>query len=82
MKRFHLHAGAGDGSTRYSLSHLPELIATLKAGQVLEFFDIEMMPETEMNFCLKGTAHWDEENRRWYALLNQSRFRHESDLRS
>lgn len=80
-----LHPGMGPGEPHY-LDHLGTLedIArsgiALKEGMVLTFYDYDASEKSDDDKLLfEGSVHFNAAEQKWFALLDWSSFRHESD---
>lgn len=85
-KRLYLYPGHGEGTPHYldrlgTIKDLAESGMTLIEGLRLGFWaDDENAQGEEDNLLFEGTIHFDSARQQWYALIDWSSFKHESEV--
>jgi hypothetical protein len=83
--RIFLHPGMGEGEPHYldSSGTVEEIRAsgiTLREGLTLTFYDYDASDRSDDDKLLfEGTVSFDVHRQKWYAMIDWSSFRHESD---
>ena len=85
-KRIFLYPYAGPGGRNYlkQIGTIEDLALNdlqLKQGTRLSFYceDADEMGNSD-DLLFEGTVHFDPEKQQWYALVDESSYRHASDL--
>jgi hypothetical protein len=85
IKRIYLYPGLGDGEPHFldrvgTIRDLAESGLTLTEGMKVGFWmdDANERGEND-NLIFEGTVHFDSQRQRWYALIDGTSFRHESN---
>jgi hypothetical protein len=84
--RIYLYPGMGRGERHYldragTLADLAQSGLALEEGMTVTFFDYDASDKSDSDKLLfEGVVHYDATVQKWYALLDWSSFRHESDL--
>lgn len=80
-----LHPGMGEGEPHYldSIGTIEDVRIsgiTLREGMLLTFYDYDASDKSEDDKLLfNGVVRYDTDRQKWYALIDWSSFRHESD---
>jgi hypothetical protein len=83
--RIFLHPGMGEGEPHYldrtgTLEDLARSGLTLHEGMTVTFYDYDASEKFDDDKLLfEGTVLYVTEQQKWYALVDWSSFRHESD---
>lgn len=83
--RIYLYPGLGEGAPHYldrvgTVEDLLESGIVLSEGLQVGFYDLDANDQGDNDkLIFEGTVHYDHEREKWYALLDWTSFRHESD---
>lgn len=83
--RIFLHPCLGEGEPHYfeSVGTQEDLARSglqLREGLVVTFYDYDASEKSDDDKLLfEGTVHYDQNTRKWFALIDWRSFRHESD---
>ncbi len=86
-KRICLYPGLGEGEPHYldqlAIGDLAETAMTLTEGMKVDFWTNDRNDQGEDDdLWFDGTGHLDAQRQQWYALIDWTSFRHESDERA
>jgi hypothetical protein len=88
IKRIYLYPGQGEGQPHYldSVGTIQDLVdwgITLSEGLRMGFYDFDANDRGDDDkLIFDGTVHYDATKGKWYAIIDWSSFRHESEERT
>jgi len=83
--RVFLHPGMGEGQPHYldrvgTVDDIARSGLALHEGMILTFYDYDASDKSaDDKLLFEGTVHYDVAGQKWYALVDWTSFRHESD---